>query len=628
MKKSLLFTIISIGAVFALAAREPQLRPTTGGSVSGLDNSGQLSFNDLTGCRIATVDLCDWTWNDADGTFSVEKVPFNSGWMTTFTPSANSGDGHVVIEGFYGDISLPVAVDYHASKVTLKAGVSLAIVVSFEQQGEIQIKREQNVYVVPEECLWSDDADLADINGMIDNDGSIMFDTGFSLYIEEVATSINRETQAVVSTDTIGALSLIFRNMCLRMPNGVHEFTREDQKVTLSEDAWKGIKDELFCASSVEEGSESVFPGWAKVTDLRPNGPKGTGGSGKPIKPIKPENGRERLTEDNSTSNNNTPFNKVIVDSLAHVHNLLVDSLRHVLGQVSMKNRFGPGPVGSSVGKPIKPGDGSGGGDFMGNNTSSHNTSFGRVIHLHDSLIHVESRVFRTIDLGPGTGTLGVGKPIKPVDGSGGEDIMGNDSSWENLHNHLSGNTSVRKPGQDSSGDNKYQVPVYMYQTEDGDLYVYNMYGMGCVRNYMNIHSDGTMTCPVQTIGYDDENGESLLNCSTDVETWNTLTLGNRGETTPDCIEWDVTIPCAQSGLLSTMFTGNKLYYTNGDQFVIPAAASNLWDLNNDGMVNISDVTDLIDHLLNGKKSDVNGNATDFSITDVTDLIDMLLQEK
>ena len=566
MKKSLLFTIISIGAVFALAASEPQLRPTTGGSVSGLDNSGQLSFNDLTGCRIATVDLCDWTWNDADGTFSLEKTPYNGGWMTTFTPSAISGDGHVVIEGFYGDIALPVTVDYHASKVTLKTGVSLASGVSYEQQGELQIKREQNVYIVPEECLWSDDADLADINGMIDNDGSVMFETGFTLYIEEVATSINRETQAVVSTDTIGALSPIFRNMCFRVPNGIHEFAREDQKVSLSEDAWNGIKDELVCASSVEEGSESVFLGvYSHVVDL---------------------DSLKAVTEQNLKLRIKLP----ILD--------------------------GTCGLGGSSGRPIKPGPGSGGEDVMGSDSSRDN------LHNHlsgnnNTSFSLNKNIFDVIEGKPGRQPI----PIKPRSPRPNNPNL-------SLSNDGGSNHSLMNSSGDQSGDYKYQVPVYMYQTEDGDLYVYNMYGMSCVRNYMNIHSDGTMTCPVQTIGYDDESGEKLLNCSADVETWNNLSIGNAGEATPDCIEWDVTIPCAQSGLLSTMFTGNKLYYTNGDQFVIPAAASNLWDLNNDGMVNISDVTDLIDHLLNGKKSDVNGNAIIFSITDVTDLIDMLLQEK
>ena len=54
-------------------------------------------------------------------------------------------------------------------------------------------------------------------------------------------------------------------------------------------------------------------------------------------------------------------------------------------------------------------------------------------------------------------------------------------------------------------------------------------------------------------------------------------------------------------------------------------------DVNGDGEVNISDVTDLIDLLLQGgatdTKADVNGDG-DVNISDVTDLIDMLLQGK
>ena len=57
-----------------------------------------------------------------------------------------------------------------------------------------------------------------------------------------------------------------------------------------------------------------------------------------------------------------------------------------------------------------------------------------------------------------------------------------------------------------------------------------------------------------------------------------------------------------------------------------------LGDVNDDGLVNIADVTDLIDYLLNNDASLINMNAADVSadgminISDVTDLIDMLLR--
>ena len=55
-------------------------------------------------------------------------------------------------------------------------------------------------------------------------------------------------------------------------------------------------------------------------------------------------------------------------------------------------------------------------------------------------------------------------------------------------------------------------------------------------------------------------------------------------------------------------------------------------DVNNDGKVNIEDVTELIDYLLNSSSTqintanaDVDGNGA-INITDVTELIDHLLQ--
>ena len=66
--------------------------------------------------------------------------------------------------------------------------------------------------------------------------------------------------------------------------------------------------------------------------------------------------------------------------------------------------------------------------------------------------------------------------------------------------------------------------------------------------------------------------------------------------------------------------------------YVIPGdePAGKTGDVNGDGEVNISDVTDLIDLLLQGgttdTKADVNGDGN-VNISDVTDLIDMLLTQ-
>ena len=68
----------------------------------------------------------------------------------------------------------------------------------------------------------------------------------------------------------------------------------------------------------------------------------------------------------------------------------------------------------------------------------------------------------------------------------------------------------------------------------------------------------------------------------------------------------------------------------NGSTWV-EMTATTPGDVNGDGQVNISDVTDLIDLLLAGTgagnaAADVNGDGQ-VSISDVTDLIDMLLSK-
>ena len=67
--------------------------------------------------------------------------------------------------------------------------------------------------------------------------------------------------------------------------------------------------------------------------------------------------------------------------------------------------------------------------------------------------------------------------------------------------------------------------------------------------------------------------------------------------------------------------------------YVITATVASVkrGDVNNDGTVNISDVTSLIDYLLSGNSEGINLQAADvdennsINISDVTSLIDMLL---
>ena len=199
--------------------------------------------------------------------------------------------------------------------------------------------------------------------------------------------------------------------------------------------------------------------------------------------------------------------------------------------------------------------------------------------------------------------------------------------------------------------------PVYMYQ--EGDmLYVGNLWGYGMPSTEFQITSDGRAiyNCVAEVV----DSITYLDNGIWDVDdTWisgglgmfygvgdytvdsegyiDDYTWGFEGVATPQQITWDYTMPCNGYHFLYG-YLNNVLKWTNGNTFVIPAAAGLRGDVNDDGSVTIADVTALIDALLGQNFDDVPGvfsgdNADcnkdgSISIADVTALIDYLLSKE
>lgn len=170
-------------------------------------------------------------------------------------------------------------------------------------------------------------------------------------------------------------------------------------------------------------------------------------------------------------------------------------------------------------------------------------------------------------------------------------------------------------------------VTTDVYIRQSGDtVYVTNLYGLGWSEDYMLLDENGVMTFPSQPIAdiNDSENpgGDGMW--------FNNMLDGNA---TTDEITWGLTTPTDHA----TSWPGwnnNRLYYTDGTEFVLPQDSAYLrGDVNGDGSVTIVDVTALIDYLLtNDPTGVVIGNADcslDDSITivDVTALIDYLLTQ-
>jgi hypothetical protein len=171
---------------------------------------------------------------------------------------------------------------------------------------------------------------------------------------------------------------------------------------------------------------------------------------------------------------------------------------------------------------------------------------------------------------------------------------------------------------------------VYLRQSGD-TVYVTNLYGYGAPQCYMTLASDGTMAYPGQPLRDIDDTtapgGDGMWYNATLNGT--TVTLGNTGNVTPQAITWGMTTPTDNN----TWWEGwhsNKLYFTDGTAFVVPAAYVR-GDVDGNGDVEISDVSMLVDALLSGNFDGINEAAADcdldgdVSIGDISALIDFLL---
>ncbi len=163
---------------------------------------------------------------------------------------------------------------------------------------------------------------------------------------------------------------------------------------------------------------------------------------------------------------------------------------------------------------------------------------------------------------------------------------------------------------------------------QNGDtVWVANLYGYGAPEVYMLLNEDGEMSFPSQMIR--DIPNEMSPNGS---GVWNNNAM--MGGVTPTAILWALTTPTDGVQTWSG-WTDNRLYFTDGNVFVIPGEEQGLrGDVNLDGSVNISDVTAMINALLSHQSmpsehfSPTNADC-DLSgvlnISDVTSLINYLL---
>jgi hypothetical protein len=206
------------------------------------------------------------------------------------------------------------------------------------------------------------------------------------------------------------------------------------------------------------------------------------------------------------------------------------------------------------------------------------------------------------------------------------------------------GNHNFGYKGQNAT-ETKIDANVYMYQYDDTTVVVFNPWGFGYPGRTMNIFSDGTMKFPGQYV-YNDEDGDYFANGNFELDANDGFIFdadgyvdgfigyGNEGNVTPDAITWHSTVLMTEEGSLFYPFLNNVLTFTDGSQFVLGGDEILIGDANRDGIIDISDVTALINALLTESLDDTDDfspDAADFDqnggidISDVTALINYLL---
>ena len=197
-----------------------------------------VSAGDMIGSRICMLQLYDWN-QDAAGRVTVEPndLFYSGGWTTTV--AAGPSDGYLTLVGGFTmfEVSQPIKVNYATGKVTLEVGdepfgTTTGSVTTTTGSVTTTIDSTLCYYIVNEDWLVNG-APLADVEGTIAADGSIMIEEGFCIYIENIkTTTITYKGQTQVYTDTTFSISLLMRNTQLLKPNGLHEYKGHSDGVT------------------------------------------------------------------------------------------------------------------------------------------------------------------------------------------------------------------------------------------------------------------------------------------------------------------------------------------------------------------------------------------------------------
>lgn len=199
-----------------------------------------LSTGNVLGNRICLMHLCDLN-EDAMGHVTMsDHDPYQvGGWTTTI--AAGSAAGEYVFVGGLGIYPISHSFSVGADgTVTLPVGEPFATVSGSETttSGGVTTTVDSVLYYYVVNEDWAVNyGDFADVHGTVLDDGTILINEGFAYYIwREVTTTVTVNGKSQTFHDSSHDMSLLIRDLQLLVPNGIHEFTSQEDGVTRTVD--------------------------------------------------------------------------------------------------------------------------------------------------------------------------------------------------------------------------------------------------------------------------------------------------------------------------------------------------------------------------------------------------------
>lgn len=192
----------------------------------------RVGTEELLLSKLLFMEVYNWSVNDNDSLIIESAVPSTvGGWNVNLT--AGDEDGVYTCDGLYYIVPANFVVDLANKTVTMPTFTLASQTTGHGEQGRFTYDTVENVFYVNEKW-FTEDAEPADLQGQILDDGSIIFNDGFLYYFQTIVTT--SQNGEAVKTDTTAELSQIFRNPYMMVPTGNHSFDFTYQGNTQSDE--------------------------------------------------------------------------------------------------------------------------------------------------------------------------------------------------------------------------------------------------------------------------------------------------------------------------------------------------------------------------------------------------------